>query len=57
MLTSSTSLKKEIKYHGELEGSSLEVVIVFIERIRILLNHSIKAADKLKERVVVTGKL
>jgi len=55
ILTNSTSLKKEIKYQGELEGNNLEIVIIFILKIIILLSHNKKAAVKLNDNVVVTG--
>jgi hypothetical protein len=57
ILTISTSLKKAIRYQGELAGTRRETFLVLITSIRILINHNIKAALRLKARVVVTGYL
>ena len=55
ILTISTRLKNEIKYHGELEGTSNEMLLFFVSRSSILINHSVNAKLKLKASVVVTG--
>lgn len=57
ILIISTSLKKGTKYQGELIGSKLETAFDLIIKRKTLLSQKEKAADKLKERVVVTGYL
>jgi hypothetical protein len=54
-LTNSTSLKKDTKYQGDPKGKNLDVDKAFIFRRKKVDNQKEKAADKLKERVVVTG--
>jgi len=57
ILTISTNLKKGIKYQGVLVGSREDADEGFTRKIITLANHRDSAAPKLKDRVVVTGKL
>jgi len=57
ILINSTTLKKGIKYQGELEGNSAAEDLGFIRSNLTLANHKQKAPPKLKDRVVVTGYL
>jgi hypothetical protein len=57
ILINSTTLRKGIKYQGELEGSSAAEDLGFIRRRLTLANHRQKAPPKLKDKVVVTGYL
>lgn len=55
ILTISTSLKKEAKYHGEFKGKSEEMEFFFIKNITILTSQKNKAVPKFSLKVVVTG--
>lgn len=55
ILINSTTLKKEIKYQGELFGTKTEIEFSLINISKILKAQKTNAAPKLKERVVVTG--
>lgn len=57
ILIISTKDKKGIRYHGVLAGKRDEVDIGFTKKIITLANHKERAAAKLNDRVVVTGKL
>jgi len=57
ILINSTTLKKGIKYQGELEGNSAAEELGFIKSNLTLANHKQKAPAKLKDKVVVTGYL
>lgn len=57
MLIISTKDKKGIKYQGVLAGNKEEVDEGFTKKIITLANHKANAAARLKDNVVVTGKL
>jgi len=57
ILIISTKDKKGIKYQGVLAGNKEEVDEGFTKKIITLASHKDSAAAKLKDKVVVTGKL
>jgi len=57
ILIISTKDKKGTKYQGVLAGSKEEADEGFTRKIITLANHKANAAAKLKDKVVVTGKL
>jgi len=57
ILIISTRDKKGIRYHGVLTGKRDEVDIGLTKKITTLANHKDRAAAKLNDKVVVTGKL
>jgi len=57
ILIISTKDKKGIRYHGVLAGNKEEVDEGLTKKIITLVNHNANAAARLKDKVVVTGKL
>jgi len=57
ILIISTKDRKGIKYQGVLAGKREEAEEGLTTKIITLANHKDKAAAKLKDKVVVTGKL
>lgn len=57
ILIISTKDKKGIRYHGVLAGRRDEIDIGLTKKIMTLASHKARAAAKLNDRVVVTGKL
>ena len=57
ILIISTKDKNGTKYQGVLAGKREEVDIGFTKKMITLANHKDNAAAKLKDKVVVTGKL
>lgn len=57
ILIISTRDKKGIKYQGVLAGNREEADEGFTKKIRTLANHKANAAARLKDNVVVIGKL
>jgi len=57
ILVISTSDRKGIRYQGVLAGSREEADKGFTKKMITLANHKENAAPKLKDKVVVTGKL
>jgi len=57
ILIISTKDKKGIRYHGVLAGNRDEVDIGLTKKMITLANHKDRAAAKLNDKVVVTGKL
>lgn len=57
MLTISTKDRKGTRYQGVLAGKRDEVDMGLTKKMITLANHKDKAAAKLNDKVVVTGKL
>lgn len=57
ILTISTSLKKEAKYHGEFKGNREDAESFLRQNITILTNQKNSALPKFNLKVVVTGYL
>lgn len=57
ILIISTKDKKGIRYQGVLAGNKEEADEGFTKKMITLASHSANAAARLKDKVVVTGKL
>lgn len=57
ILIISTKDKKGIRYHGVLAGKRDEVDMGLTKKMITLANHKDRAAAKLNDKIVVTGKL